>query len=44
MFHLFGCKIFFEKYFLLFGAIENNSQIKKFLGLIKKASLVSGND
>jgi hypothetical protein len=34
MLHLFGCKIFYEKYFqyfLVFGAIENDGQHKSFL-------------
>jgi len=30
MFRLFRGKIFFDKYFLVFGAIENNNQRKLF--------------
>jgi hypothetical protein len=37
-------KIFFRKYFSVFGAIKNNSQIKNIFGMMKKAFLVSEND
>jgi hypothetical protein len=47
MFRLFWRKIFSIKYFsylLVFGAIENNIQIKNIFDLTKKTSLVSENN